>query len=472
VKKGSEGQKKPGLEPGKRMIIAARIGAALAATLILLAPALWNRFPLLQYDTGGYLARWFEGYLVPSRSVLYGYFLTAGWPLDFWPVVVLQALAAVWVIALTLRAYGLNGRPLVLVAVVALLAVFTALPWIASILLTDVFAGVAVLALALLALRADTLNAWERRGLLVLAAFSAATHSATFLVLLSLAVVALVASLVRRDMVPRAGVARAFAAVALGAVMLLAANYTLARRVAWTPGGYGIVFARMLQDGIVHRYLSDRCPDQRLQLCKYQHVLPLDADAFLWGESVFDSLGRFDGLGEEMRKIVLESLLAYPWMQLKAALDAALGQFVKVATGEGVLVSIYHTYGMIEMYTPSALPAMRAARQQHDELDFTDINRLHVPVAYLSMLLLPLISFFGLRSADATDLGLLAATVTLAILANAFICGPLSNAHDRYGSRLIWVAALVVVVAVARLALRARAAVEPVAYGRTGGILQ
>jgi hypothetical protein len=47
-----------------------------AATLVLLAPAIWNGFPLLQYDTGGYLARWQEGYLVPSRSTVYGLFLT------------------------------------------------------------------------------------------------------------------------------------------------------------------------------------------------------------------------------------------------------------------------------------------------------------------------------------------------------------------------------------------------------------
>ena len=53
-----------------------RIGGAIAATALLLAPAIWNRFPLLQYDTGGYLARWYEGYLEPSRSTVYGLFLT------------------------------------------------------------------------------------------------------------------------------------------------------------------------------------------------------------------------------------------------------------------------------------------------------------------------------------------------------------------------------------------------------------
>jgi hypothetical protein len=454
------------------MTIAARTGAALAATLILLAPALWNGFPLLQYDTGGYLARWFEGYLVPSRSVAYGYLLAASWPLDFWPVLVLQAAVAVWVIALTLRAYDVNGRALVLVAVVALLAAGTTLPWIASVLLTDIFAGVGVLALALIVLRSERLGRWERCGLMAAVAFAVASHSATFLMLAALSGATAAVALVRRDLIAGGGAARAVASVALGIALLLAANFTLAKRIAWTPGGYGIVFARMLQDGIVHRYLADRCPDLSIQLCRYQHELPLDADTFLWGESVFDNLGRFDGLGEEMRKIVLESLAAYPWMQLKAALAAALAQFVKVASGEGVLTSVYHTYGMIEMYTPSALPAMRAARQQQGEISFDAINRVHVPVAYMSMLLLPLIVIVALRRQRHADIGALAAIVLLAIVANAFICGPLSNAHDRYGARMAWIAAFVACVALARFALGARAAGEPAGYGRPDGILR
>ncbi len=40
--------------------------SAVAIPLMLVLPALWNGYPLLQYDTGGYLARWYEGYLVPS----------------------------------------------------------------------------------------------------------------------------------------------------------------------------------------------------------------------------------------------------------------------------------------------------------------------------------------------------------------------------------------------------------------------
>ena len=63
-----------------RTIVDSRAGwiAAVAIPLMLLAPALWNGYPLLQWDTGGYLARWYEGYLVPSRSTTFGLYLHFG----------------------------------------------------------------------------------------------------------------------------------------------------------------------------------------------------------------------------------------------------------------------------------------------------------------------------------------------------------------------------------------------------------
>src|ERR1700759_3127912 len=49
--------------------------AIIAIPILLTAPALWNGYPLLQWDTGGYLARWYEGYLFPSRSTTFGLYL-------------------------------------------------------------------------------------------------------------------------------------------------------------------------------------------------------------------------------------------------------------------------------------------------------------------------------------------------------------------------------------------------------------
>jgi hypothetical protein len=48
------------------------------------------------------------------------------------------------------------------------------------------------------------------------------------------------------------------------------------------------------------------------------------------------------------------------------------------------------------------------------------------------------------------DLTLLAATVSLALLGNAVVCGVISGPHDRYGARLVWVATFTVLLALIR----------------------
>ena len=248
----------------------------------------------------------------------------------------------------------------------------------------------------------------------------------------------------------------ALIAAFLGIATTLAANFVVAGRLTWTPGGYGIVFGRMLQDGIIDRYLEDHCPQMSLRLCPFRHQLPHDANAFLWGKSVFDELGRFDGLSEEMRTIVLGSLWEHPALQVTTALRATARQLVSIGTGEGVVTRLWHTYGIIERYTPSMAPDMRRARQQHGELHFRMLNLVHVPIGLLAMVILPVLIVIGDRRAAFARFGLLAATVMLALVLNSVVCGVLSNPHDRYGARLIWVAPLTVGLASFSIAMRGR----------------
>ena len=372
--------------------------AAIAAGFaLLLAPAIWNGFPLLQYDTGGYLARWYEGYLVPSRSTVYGLVLFWLQKPDFWPVAVLQTGMTLWTLALVLRVYGFGRRPLVLFVTAIMLALGTSLPFLTGILLTDIFAGLSVLALYLIVVRPKALTRWERAALMALIGFSVATHSATFAVILVLLGAALAVAWRRRDLVTLTGIARGVLSLALGGVMLLSANFALSGKLAWTPGGYGILFARMMQDGIVKRYLDQHCAEHAYKLCPYRNNFPETADAFLWGDSVFNTLGRFAGLDPEMREIVLGSLRAYPLWQIQAAAKAVAIQLVRVESGEGVVKEIWHTEGMVERYVPAALPGLRAARQHRTELYFDAINAIHVPVAIGSLLALLALIAIGAR---------------------------------------------------------------------------
>jgi hypothetical protein len=439
--------------------------AVILSVTILIAPAIWNQFPLLQYDTGGYLARWYEGTLVPSRAVVYGLILTAGVPLSFWPVLLAQSALTVWVIALMLRVHGLGGRPLFLLGSIAALSVFTTLPWLTAILLTDIFCGVGVLALYLLLLRGDALSRTERVGLIVLCAVSAATHSATIAVMLALLAPAALLCLIDRKRVTPIALGRGAIALVLGAVMVFAADYAVAKRLAWTPGGFALSFGRMLQDGIVDKYLDDHCPDARLQLCAYKNALPHDADVWFWGSPLFDRLGRFKGLSQEMEHIAVASLIDYPALQLKTAAVATARQLIAVHTGEGVVHWVWHTYFIIHDYAPQLEPAMKAARQQRAEISFTAINDLQYPLALLSMALLPFIAAFAWRRKLPADLGELAGFCMLALLANAFVCGALSNPHDRYGARIVWLAVFATGLALYRLSERPAAAPAAAADG-------
>jgi hypothetical protein len=362
-------------------------------------------------------------------------------------VLLVQAAATLWIVALTLRAHGLARSPLLLLGIVAVLSVTTTLPWLTSILLTDIFAGLGVLALYLVLLRADALSRGERLGLIALIALSAATHNATLAVLLGLLASAAVLCLIDRRRMPLVGFGRGLLALALGAVLVLSADFIVAKRLAWTPGGFTFSFGRMLQDGIIKKYLDQDCPDPALQLCAYRDELPDDGDEWFWGSDLLDKLGRFAGLGQEMEKIAVASVIDYPALQAKSAFVAVAQQLINVHTGEGVLATLWHSYAIMEKFTPQLVPAMRAARQQKDEISFTAINKLHYPLALIAMALLPVIVWLAWRKTIPAAIGELAATVTLALMGNAFVCAALSIPHDRYGARMVWLAGFVAILA-------------------------
>ena len=422
---------------------------AAAIPLMLLTPAFWNGYPVLQSDTGGYLARWYEGYLVPSRSTVFGLYLHYGEPSYFWLNLAIQALATMWILQLTLRVFGL-AKPWRLFGVSLVLTLTTALPWLASMLLTDIFAGLSVLSLFILVLHGDKISRSEKAALFVFTAFSAATHSATMAVLLGLCCMGWIARPFLRGRIKAAPLVQGMLTVAAGAVMLVSANYALSGQAAWTPGGYSIAFARMLQDGIVTRYLNDHCPTQHFKLCPYRNDLPETADDFLWSrETVFNKLGRFPGMSDEMGYIAVHALTEYPLWQTEEALLATGEQMLEVATGENTdHPTLMHTYGVFREYLQGQLKAVDTARQQKSFLTFGPVNLIHVPVALISTALIFAMLIAALFRRRADDVTLLMATVCLALLGNAAICGIISGAHDRYGSRLVWIATFAVMIAV------------------------
>jgi hypothetical protein len=412
--------------------------------LALVWPALWNGFPIVFYDTGGYLERPFEETLGMGRSALYGAFLLIGVDHQFWPNIILQAALVIWLVTLTLRVHGLGGRPWLATAIIAGLSVFTGLPWYAAQLMPDILLPMFVLGTALLAGHTEALRRWEIVA--VVGANAAAIASHMSILALALGIVAFLFVL---RVLPglgrhvRANVRLPSIALAAGVLLALSSNLAIGGHFAFTPGGFNFVFSRLVQDGIVDRYLEDHCPDPTIRLCSHRADLPQTADDWLWAEDspIYD-LGGLEEFEPEARRIVLESLALYPALHVKTALLSTFKQFVAVATGDGLTPWNWGTQYAFMKFAPDALKGYVAGRQATSPFDFTWINYIHIPLQALAIIALPIIIATRLDRRSSH----LAALLFVALVGNAAICGALSNPHDRYQSRLAWLAALVVAI--------------------------
>jgi hypothetical protein len=330
------------------------------------------------------------------------------------------------------------------------LSTFTGLSWNAALLMPDILASAVVLAVSMLAFHADDLRRWETGVLIVVIAIAIISHMS----ILALAVIVMAFLAVLRVFfalinLSKPALALSGLAVAIGVLLSPLSNLAITGHFSFTPGGFNFLFSRLVQDGIVQRYLADRCPDPTIRLCNYQGRMPESSDDWLWSEeSPLYKLGGFEQFEPDAHQIVIASLKSYPAMNLNAAFVAAIKQFVKFATGDGLTGWNWHTQWAFERFAPGALEHYRTSRQVQAPFNFRWANLIHIPVQTLAIVLLPAIIVLGRCPRIRTFAGL----VLAALLGNAVICGVLSAPHDRYQSRVAWLALLV--VAVATLGLR------------------
>ena len=430
--------------------------------MALAGPAIWNGFAIVFFDTGGYIKRIFDWGLEPGRSFFYGLFLyasSAGW-LSFWGPVLAQCAASLWLIHLLLRAHGTGPtgwQPRARAGVAALiLSLLTGIAWYSSQLMPDILLPLLVLALWLLGFKGYTLSVRERMGVAVIALLCLLSHMSGMALALGLVLVTIIARL----LAPRLGwtiaprILPPAAIVAASLILMPLAHLSVVGKAVYTPGGGAFIFGRLVQDGLAQRYLAENCPADAAtapyKLCAYRDQMPQTANDFLWHpDSPFRQIGWWDGAEAELGALSKQIITAYPGEFLSTALVATGEQMLKIHTGDGLDEWQEVTRWVFATLLPEQQNlGFLAARQQNSGFTqslFDALNMIHVPVGYLSMLGLVFAVGWGFRQGR-HDLGALALFTLLALLGNAFINGALSNPHDRYQGRLVWLATLVVLM--------------------------
>jgi hypothetical protein len=398
-----------------------------------------------------------------GRSIYYGALASLGGRAGgFWLTAFVQALAVAWQVEILLRALRRTGLA-TYAAVVAVLTLVTSAPFFAAFLMPDLWVGCATTAVAGLFALSDRLSRLDALVLIAITVFAAMAHASAPPVIGGLALVGLVAWLVRGRSGPSPWLGLGGCAVALVAAVAGAAAFSAA--VTHTAGKPPVtppfLTARLVADGPGTRYVREHCADHPFVVCRFADRLPLDVDHFLWG--VTDKDGVFlpaspperRALGAEQGRFTLAVVRAYPFEEAKAAARNAALQTVDTELSDfGYKPSLRQ--GLTRELPPAPRARLSQTLAYREALPLTAFWVVQTTALALSLATLAWMAANpGARTgtaaaADRSAAWLFAALVVIGVLGNGVVCGVLSTLYGRYQARTVWAiplaAALVIAV--------------------------
>ena len=406
-----------------------------AGAVLLTWPALANLYPLLFVDTGAFLDQALRPFMLWDKPWVYGPALVAvsmQWSL--WPGALVQAWLLSWVLWRVAGVFR-PSAPVAHLAVCLVLALGSAAPWFAALLMPDIFAPLTVLALFLLAFSPER----RRWPVVALAAFAIAAHLAHLVV--ALACVAVIV-LLR----PQAA-ARTVLPLALAIGVLLTTNVIGHGRFGLSPFGSVFALARLTADGPAKAYLAEACPDPSLTMCAWVGRLPADADVFLWSPDgpVWSHPGGPIALAPEATRIVFASIRAHPGAVARDAVRNTVTQFFDVRLGitlTGRFLDDAIGPRLRAWYPAAELARFEASHQRDGTLHGLSAwwQGAHVAMLVSGALATLLLGWRSWRR-DRVLFALIA-SIVVGLAANAFATGALSGPADRYQTRIAWLVLL------------------------------
>ncbi len=437
------------------------VGAILAITLALLIPAFWNGYPIFYFDSLDYITLPYTWKIPIFRTAGYGVFAAVARPFNsVWPIIVTQSVLLAYILFEARRILfpdlGLRASLLVLAA----LMIFTGMPWLASTVMPDVFTTPTVLLAIMLAQTDVRLGAVRRTIFVLLLAVAGAAHPTHIALSIGLVACIFVFDKLAAYNWPfcRLHVRYVLIGVILGTAFTVAANWMATGKVFFTPRTTQVLtLAVLVEKGMVQEFLEETCEDPTAHksiFCPYRHKLVPDANEFLWHNDFFHPIGGWDAMLKEAPWMLDEILDRHPVQFVVTMAELMAEQIVTFRTGEGFRTMVEFLDLEIRTYYAHENAAFMAARQQsYKDVELspmTTINLVHVP-AMLTVLPLALLTvWLAWRRRDRWNLTI-ASLASLAYLGNAFICGAISNPADRYGNRIVWLVALIVLIVLPRM---------------------
>lgn len=413
----------------------------LLGAFCLLIPALYNSFPLVTSDSGGYISNAYTLYLPIDRPVGYSVFVRlTSMGTSLWLVVMAQALLlAALMLIIARHALGAAYRRNVFVVVMLLMGVATSAGWTCGQLTPDVFTPIMLLALCVLMfLPCTALGKWLLYALLVGCML---IHNSNLLIGIVLSLVLIVYGWRRkRRVLYKSGMAL----IALSAVAWLslsAMNAIAGRGFRPSSASHVFLMSRMVENGIAQTYLKDRCPSEPSSLCAYKDQLPDRQWSFMWDTNgALYKAGGWQATEAEYTHIITKTLTTpkYLGMHIFKNAEATLRQLPLIYVGEELAALRVGTspYKSIQKYYSDELNEYRTSFQQRDRLKLEHWNEL---IVLFSLIVCIAALLWKGKREDVSLLRRLTWLTIIFVLLNAALTATFATVVARYEARVFWV---------------------------------
>ena len=355
---------------------------------------------------------------------------------------------AVWLTARVVHRNHLPAEPVAqMVALPVLAASLGSLPFYAAYLMPDLLAPVMLMMFALITAEGRRMSVGELLLAFLVAATCIVSHLSHFAIGAALLPVVVILSL--------AGGRRGWwiAPLILCAVVAVAWGQQKAFRVVAQRAAQSDVIikpfitARLIQDGPGYDWLEAHCPDESVPTCALWDALQLSRDPYRLTAShiVFETskrLGSFRLMSEQDQKAVADAQVDFFKDVLRERPVAVAFALVSNTLLQSVMVNV-------DMTLPTSQIAERNASvtgtlsgplvQGYVSLTRTEwlgpVSRLQKTYYAAALVMsLALLLSRGLPQ----GLRIFGLMILLGILANAFVCGAISQPATRYGARVVW----------------------------------
>ncbi|WP_375688673.1 hypothetical protein [Pseudooceanicola sp. LIPI14-2-Ac024] len=396
-----------------------------------------------------------------GRSIYYSAFAATGAGLSLWVPIFLQCLAVSWLVTELHRNLVPRSWPVSALATLVLLACFSSLALFANLIMPDIWASAAIIALALLWSPSVTLSngaKWLIAGILCFSALSHSSHIAL------IAAMCLTYAAVRLS--GRAGL-RGRQALALPMIAVLAG---VLGQVAFGLAVHGIYGTRILERPHITAHLVDlgpgaehareSCPESGYALCAYRDKLPVDWIAFMFSRSddtaifaVADTETQKE-LAEEQLRFAIDTVKAYPAATIAGLSLDGIRQLWTLSVTDVPLNRATTGNFLNRNFTPAVAETIRTTQVYRNPGMAGTMTRVIEITSALSLVFLAIWAIAAIRGDGAVlppGTGTVVATILGGVILNALICGILASPYGRFQARVVWLLPMLVILLAAAM---------------------